>query len=41
MNRDYMKYVCGILMISIMIIEEYDASQFESEPKTLMDIPKD
>ena len=23
------------------IIEEYDESQFEEEPKTLMDIPKD
>ena len=51
MNRDYMANMLFNIndvvetiqgdSINNVIIEEYDASQFESEPKTLMDIPKD
>ena len=47
MNRDYMAnmlFNINDVVETIQghsIIEEYDASQFESEPKTLMDIPKD
>ena len=43
MNRDYMANMIQLLKLSRInndIIEEYDA-QFEEEPKTLMDIPKD
>ena len=51
MNRDYMAnmlYNINDVVETIKghsinkdIIEEYHESQFESEPKTLMDIPKD
>ena len=51
MNREYMANMLFNIndvvetikghSINDDIIEEYDKSQFESEPKTLMDIPKD
>ena len=51
MNRDYMANMLFNIndvvdtiqghSITDDIIEEYDESQFEEEPKTLMDIPKD
>ena len=51
MNRDYMANMLfnindvvetlGGHLINDDIKEDYDESQFEEEPKTLMDIPKD
>ena len=51
MNRDYMANMLfnindvvetlGGHLINDDIKEDYDGSQFEEEPKTLMDIPKD
>ena len=51
MNRDYMANMLFNIndvvetikshSINVDIIEEYDESQFETFPKTLMDIPKD
>ena len=51
MNRDYMANMLFNIndvvetlqghSINDDIIEEYDNSQFDEEPKTLMDIPKD
>ena len=40
MSRSGMEIYDGI-MRHIGIIEEYDKSQFDEEPTTLMDIPKD
>ena len=39
MNRDYMANM--LFNINDEIIGEYHESQFDEEPKTLMDIPKD
>ena len=51
MNRDYMANMLFNIndaietlkghSITIDIIDEYDESQFDEKPKTLMDIPKD
>ena len=44
MNKDYMANITICILDRPRhkdIIEEYDPSQFEGKPKTLMDIPKD